>query len=75
MVNVLRQVLNVKPHEVIGLCSENRIEFSITMYAAFALNAIVAPLNTTYTERKTDLRKINHSITQKNYLLRNEKLL
>lgn len=38
--------------DVIGLCSENRLEFPIPMFAAFCLGVTVAPLNLTYTERE-----------------------
>lgn len=36
--------------DVIGLCSENRAEFPVVLFAAFLLGATVAPLNTTYIE-------------------------
>lgn len=44
--------LGVKSNDVVGLSSENCIEFAITLFATFALNATVAPLNVTYSERK-----------------------
>lgn len=36
--------------DVIGLCSENRADFSVVLFAAFLVGATVAPLNTTYIE-------------------------
>lgn len=36
--------------DVIGLCSENRAEFPVVLFAAFLVGATVAPLNTTYIE-------------------------
>ena len=51
MAQVMRH-LGVQSNDVISLCSENRVEYAITMCGAFALNATVAPLNVTYTERK-----------------------
>ena len=44
--------LGVKSGDVVGLCSENCIEFAITQFACFAVNAAVSPLNTTYSERE-----------------------
>ena len=46
----LLQKLNIKEGDVVGICSENRYEFVLTMFATFCLNATVAPLNITYTE-------------------------
>ncbi|KAG4067238.1 hypothetical protein HA402_000229 [Bradysia odoriphaga] len=36
--------------DVIGLCSENRAEFPVVLFAAFFVGATVAPLNTSYIE-------------------------
>lgn len=44
--------LGVKSNDVVGLSSENSVEFAIALFAAFAVNATVAPLNVTYSERK-----------------------
>ncbi|XP_075148101.1 luciferin 4-monooxygenase [Haematobia irritans] len=44
--------LGVKKNDVVGLSSENCVEYAITLYAAFAVNATVAPLNVTYSERE-----------------------
>jgi 4-coumarate--CoA ligase len=38
--------------DVISIISENRIEFPVTLFAAFLCGAKVAPINLTYTERK-----------------------
>jgi 4-coumarate--CoA ligase len=46
------QAKGVKINDVIGIVSENRIEFPVTMIAAFLCGAKVAPFNRTYTERK-----------------------
>lgn len=48
------QKLGVKSGDVVGLSSENSVEFAITLFATFAVNAAVAPVNVTYTERKLD---------------------
>lgn len=52
--------LGIKNNDVIGLSSENSVEFAITLFASFAVNATVAPLNVTYSERKfyRDFNKI-----------------
>lgn len=49
----LKEKYNVKEGDVIGLCSENRLEFPIIIFAIFCLGATVAPLNVTYTDRKS----------------------
>lgn len=48
----LSSVYGVKEGDVIGLCSENRLEFPVIVFAAFVLGATIAPLNVTYTDRK-----------------------
>lgn len=48
------QHLGVKSNDVIGLSSENSVQYAITLFAAFAVNATVAPLNVTYSEREVD---------------------
>lgn len=48
----LSNQLNVREGDVIGLCSENRNEFPIVIFAALCLGATIAPLNVTYTERE-----------------------
>lgn len=47
--------LGIKSNDVVGLSSENCVEYAITLFAAFAVNATVAPLNVTYSERKYKL--------------------
>lgn len=42
----------MKEGDVIGLCSENRLEFPIVVFATICLGATLAPLNVTYTDRK-----------------------
>ena len=42
----------VRENDVIGIVSENRLEFPVISFAAFYLGAIVSPINITYTERK-----------------------
>lgn len=56
MAHVL-QHLGIKAGDVVGLSSENNVRFAITMYASFAINATVAPLNITYSERE-----VHHAI-------------
>lgn len=48
------QKLGVKHNDVVGLSSENSVEFAISMFAGFAVGATVAPLNVTYSEREVD---------------------
>ncbi|XP_068152518.1 luciferin 4-monooxygenase [Drosophila tropicalis] len=48
------QKLGVKHNDVIGLSSENSINFALAMFAGFAVGATVAPLNVTYSEREVD---------------------
>lgn len=44
--------IGVERNDVIAIVSENRHEFPAIAFGAFYLNAIVAPINVTYTERK-----------------------
>ncbi|KAH8383371.1 hypothetical protein KR009_008251 [Drosophila setifemur] len=48
------QKLGVKQNDVIGLSSENGVEFALAAFAGFAVGATVAPLNITYSEREVD---------------------
>lgn len=48
----LQNNLNVKSGDVLSICSENSIEFAITIQAAFILGATVAPINHTYVQRE-----------------------
>lgn len=48
------QNLGIKNDDVIGLCSENRLEFAVTMFGTLLLNATLAPFNVTYTERELE---------------------
>ncbi|XP_055700083.1 uncharacterized protein LOC129799857 [Phlebotomus papatasi] len=47
----------IKAGDVIGICSENRIEFPFTIYAAFLIGATITTINLLYTERE-----MNHTI-------------
>lgn len=42
----------IRQNDVVGIVSENRMEFPAIAYAAFYLGAIVTPINITYTSRK-----------------------
>lgn len=42
----------IRRNDVISIVSENRLEFPAIVFGAFHLSAIVAPINTTYTERE-----------------------
>lgn len=42
----------IREGDVISIVSENRAEMAEIIYAVFYLNAIVAPINLTYTESK-----------------------
>jgi acyl-CoA synthetase (AMP-forming)/AMP-acid ligase II len=44
--------VGIKQNDVISIISENRFEVVAISFGAFFLNAIVAPINPTYTERK-----------------------
>ncbi|XP_017036259.1 luciferin 4-monooxygenase-like [Drosophila kikkawai] len=48
------QKLGVKQNDVIGLSSENSVNFALAMFAGFAVGATVAPLNVTYSDREVD---------------------
>lgn len=37
--------------DVVGICSENRLEFSVALFATIYLGAAFAPLNITYNKR------------------------
>lgn len=40
----------IREGDVISIVSENRVEMAEIIYAVFYLNAIVSPINLTYTE-------------------------
>jgi long-subunit acyl-CoA synthetase (AMP-forming) len=42
----------IRANDVISFVSENRHEIAAIAFGAFYLNAIIAPINVTYTERK-----------------------
>lgn len=44
------------PNDVVSVIAENRHEFLAATFGALCLNAAVAPVNVTYTERKLFLR-------------------
>lgn len=44
------QAEGVRQGDVVGLCSENRIDFPCVLFGAMYLGATVAPLNLTYSE-------------------------
>lgn len=48
------QKLGVKNNDVVGLSSENSVDFALAMFAGFAVGATVAPLNVTYSDREVD---------------------
>lgn len=45
----------IKNNDVIGMVSENRMEFPIIALATYYVGAIVAPMNVTYREREEKL--------------------
>lgn len=53
----------LKKDDVIAVISENRHEFPAAAFGAFYLNAIVAPINVTYTERKSRPAIISQSLS------------
>uniref|UniRef100_A0A182VPX3 Luciferin 4-monooxygenase n=1 Tax=Anopheles minimus TaxID=112268 RepID=A0A182VPX3_9DIPT len=50
----LQNQANLQAGDVMGIISENRLEFPVVLYASFFANAAVAPINLTYTEREFD---------------------
>ncbi|XP_053678264.1 luciferin 4-monooxygenase-like [Anopheles nili] len=50
----LRQQVGIRSGDVIGIVSENRLEFPAVLVGAFLLGATVAPINLTYTERELE---------------------
>lgn len=46
----LKSSFGIKAGDVISICSENRIEFGVTIHATLFLGATVAPLNHSYVE-------------------------
>lgn len=42
----------IRQNDVVGIMSENRLEFPAIAFAAIYLGAIVTPINITYTNRK-----------------------
>lgn len=42
----------IRQNDVVTIISENRHEYSPIAFGAICLNAIIAPINTTYSERK-----------------------
>lgn len=48
----IMQNLGVKNQDIVGFYSENRQELAIAIYAAVVLNATVAPINVSYSERE-----------------------
>lgn len=43
----------IRKDDVVSIVAENRHEFPAIVFGTLFLNATVAPLNTTYTERKS----------------------
>lgn len=41
--------LGITENDVIGLCSENRVDFPVVIFATFIIGATLGPLNPTYT--------------------------
>ncbi|XP_053665540.1 uncharacterized protein LOC128714687 [Anopheles marshallii] len=48
----LRREVGIRSGDVIGLVSENRMEFPVVLIGSFLLGATVAPINLTYSERE-----------------------
>lgn len=47
----MSELFDIRAGDVVGICSENRLEFAISVYATILLAATVAPVNVLYTER------------------------
>lgn len=57
LASFLRNKYKVRAGDVIGVSSENRLEFAITIHAGFLLGAIIAPINISYVKRtKLDVK-------------------
>jgi acyl-CoA synthetase (AMP-forming)/AMP-acid ligase II len=50
----------IRQNDVVSIISENRYEFTAISFGTILLNGIVAPINTTYTERKLALPSITY---------------
>ena len=50
----------VLPNDVIGICSENRIEFVTTLFAAFAAGVTITTLNSGYSEGTVFIFKMKY---------------
>lgn len=48
----LRTLAGIRVGDVIGIVSENRLEFPAVLFGALFVGATVAPINLTYSERK-----------------------
>ncbi|XP_055616636.1 uncharacterized protein LOC129762426 [Toxorhynchites rutilus septentrionalis] len=48
----LQQFAGVRVGDVVGIVSENRLEFPAVLFASIFLGAMVAPINLTYSERE-----------------------
>lgn len=51
----------LRRNDVIAIISENSLEFPPLAFGAICLNAIVSPLNITYTERKSKRKSYRNS--------------
>ncbi|XP_062557091.1 uncharacterized protein LOC134221931 isoform X2 [Armigeres subalbatus] len=50
----LRTLADVRVGDVVGIVSENRLEFPAVLFGSIFLGATVAPINLTYSERELD---------------------
>lgn len=48
-----------KSGDVVSICSENRLEFTIPVIATLYIGIVCAPLNPIYTKGKVRLRGVN----------------
>lgn len=48
----MRTLADVRVGDVVGIVSENRLEFPAALFASIFLGATVAPINLTYSEGK-----------------------
>lgn len=42
----------IRAGDRIGICAENRLEFAYILFGTILVGGTLAPMNTTYTERK-----------------------
>ena len=60
---------SISVNDVIGICSENRIEFVTTLFAAFAAGITITTLNSGYSEGTVFIFKMEYLILINTFLI------